>query len=115
METIFHRIFENHISKSTSSHRGVILGALGGEEQLKSKIGLKYVLSATDSITLFFENSFGKPNRVEIIHVENDEYKVIFRTVENYVYYVHSVFARVCLKDFLSLFEKETELDLPTR
>lgn len=115
MEAILHCIFENYISKSSSDHWKVIVDALGGEEHLKSKIGLRYILSSMDSITLFFKNDLSKPNRIEVIQINGDKYKVIFRTVENYVYYEHSVFEEVDLKNIPSLFERETKLRLSSR
>ena len=53
MEAIFHCFFENYISKSSSDHWKSVVDVLGGEEHLKSQIGLRYILSSMDSITLF--------------------------------------------------------------
>ena len=115
MEAIFHCFFENYISKSSSDHWKSVVDVLGGEEHLKSQIGLRYILSSMDSITLFFKNDLSKPNRVEVIQIKSGKYKVTFRTVENYVYYEHSVFEDVDLKNLSSLFERETTLRLSSR
>ena len=115
MEAIYHCIFENYISKSTSGIWKSVVDVLGGEEHLKSQIELRYIFSSMDSITLFFKNDLSKPNRVEATQIKSEKYKVTFRTMKNYVYYEHSVFEEVDLKNIPSLFERETKLRLLSR
>jgi hypothetical protein len=112
MEATFNLIFENYISKKTSTTWKVIVDAFGGQEFLKSKIGLIYIFATTDSVTLFFRNGYSKPNRVEVLQTAENKHRVIFRTLENYVYFVHSVFHDVKKEDFISLFERETNLSI---
>lgn len=111
MEAIFHRMFENYINKGTW---GKIIGVFGGESYLRSKIGLTYILSSTDSVTLYFKNKSSKPNRLLILCVDGT-YKFTFLALENYVCHIHSVFDNVKIESFISLFETQTELRLSDR
>jgi len=112
MEALFNLIFENYISKKTSTTWKVIVDAFGGQEFLKARIGLICVLATTDSVTLFFRNDLSKPNRVDVLRTAENKHRVIFRVIENYVYFVHSVFHDVGEEDFISLFERETSLSI---
>ena len=111
MEAIFHRIFENHI---TTGKWDEIIDIFGGESYLRSKVGLTYILSSTDSVTLFFKNKSSRPNRLQILFNEGT-YKFTFVVSEDYVCHTHSVFADVSPDNFTSLFESQTELRLSAR
>ena len=108
MEASYSRIFDNHISKKTSNTWSDIVDVFGGQEHLKSKIGLKYVLASNDSATFFFQNDLSRPSRVEITRTEEDRYRVIFRRYESYICFVYSIFHNVKEDSLISLFEKET-------